>query len=163
MSVQFSDSVVSNSLWPHGLQHPRPPCPSPTPRVYSNSWPLSWWCHPTIKGSGVANLKRFPVSKSQLFSEYLLPCVLSIKFFSIRMPLSSLTYECTLSCVPLFANLWTVARQAPPSMGLPRQEYWSGAPSPSPKYRLAYKQLGLKGDAEAGTHKLASDQLIDGI
>ena len=39
---------MSNSLWPHGLQHARPPCPSPTPRVYSNSWPLRWWCHPTI-------------------------------------------------------------------------------------------------------------------
>ena len=45
---QFSSSVVSNSLWPHGLQHSRPPCPSPTPRVYSNPCPLSWWClcHP---------------------------------------------------------------------------------------------------------------------
>ena len=47
-SVQFSHSVVSDSLRPHGLQHIRPPCPSPTPRVYSNSCPLSWWCHPTI-------------------------------------------------------------------------------------------------------------------
>ena len=44
----FSCPVVSDSLWPHGLQHARPPCPSPTPRVYSNSCPLSWWCHPTI-------------------------------------------------------------------------------------------------------------------
>ena len=50
-SVQFSHSVVSNSLWPHGLQHSRPPCPSPTPRVYSNSCPLSRWCHPTISSS----------------------------------------------------------------------------------------------------------------
>ena len=43
-SVQFSCSVVSDSLWPHGLQHTRPPCPSPTPGVYSNSCPSSWWC-----------------------------------------------------------------------------------------------------------------------
>ena len=43
LSVQFSCSVVSNSLWPHGLQHARPPCPSPTPWVYSNSCPLSRW------------------------------------------------------------------------------------------------------------------------
>ena len=50
-SVQFSPSVVSNSLQPHGLQHTRPPCPSPTPRVYSNSCPLSEWCHPTISSS----------------------------------------------------------------------------------------------------------------
>ena len=39
---------MSNSLWPHGLQHTRPPCPSPTPGVYPDSCPLSWWCHPTI-------------------------------------------------------------------------------------------------------------------
>ena len=50
-SVQFSHSVVSDSLWPHGLQHTRPPYSSPTPRVYSNSCPLSWWCHPTISSS----------------------------------------------------------------------------------------------------------------
>ena len=52
-SVQFSRSAVSDSLWPHGLQHARPPCPSPTPRVYPNSCPLSWWCHPTISSSVV--------------------------------------------------------------------------------------------------------------
>ena len=46
-SVQFSHSVMSNSLQPHGLQHARPPCPSSTPRVYSNSCPMSRWCHPT--------------------------------------------------------------------------------------------------------------------
>ena len=46
-SVQFSCSVVSNSLQPHGLQHARPRCPSPTPRVYSHSCPLSRWCHST--------------------------------------------------------------------------------------------------------------------
>ena len=50
-SVQFSRSVVYDSLWPHGLQHVRPPCPSPTPRVYTNSCPLSRWCHPTISSS----------------------------------------------------------------------------------------------------------------
>ena len=50
-SVQFSHSVVSDSLWPHGLQHVRLPCPSPTPGVYSNSCPSSWWCHPTIWSS----------------------------------------------------------------------------------------------------------------
>ena len=50
-SVQFSCSVVSESLQPHGLQHAKPPCPSPTPRVYSNSCPLSQWCYPTISSS----------------------------------------------------------------------------------------------------------------
>ena len=47
-SVQFSRSIVSNSLQPHEPQHARPPCPSPTPGVHPNSWPLSRWCHPTI-------------------------------------------------------------------------------------------------------------------
>ena len=52
-SVQFTCSVMSDSLRPHELQHARPPCPSPTPRVYPNACPLSWWCHPTISSSVV--------------------------------------------------------------------------------------------------------------
>ena len=52
-SVQFSQSVVSDSLQPHELQHARPPCPSPTPRVYPNSCPSSQWCHPAISSSVV--------------------------------------------------------------------------------------------------------------
>ena len=47
-SVQFYRSVVSDSLRPHGLKHARPPCPLPTPGIYSNPCPLSWWCHPMI-------------------------------------------------------------------------------------------------------------------
>ena len=64
-SVQFSHSVVSNTLWPHGLQHARPPCPSATVRVYSNSWLLSWWCHATIASSVVpfsSHLQSCPAS-----------------------------------------------------------------------------------------------------
>ena len=53
-SVQFSSvAQLCPTLQPHGLQHARPLCPSPTPRVYSNSCPLSWWCHPTISCSVV--------------------------------------------------------------------------------------------------------------
>ena len=66
-SVQFSCSVVSYSLWSHGLQHTRPPCPSPTPGVYSNSCPLSRWCHSTITSSVVpfsSCLQSFPASGS---------------------------------------------------------------------------------------------------
>ena len=62
-SVQFNHSGVSDSLRPHGLQHTRPPCPLPTPRVYSNSRPLNQWCHPTISSSVVpfsSNLQSFP-------------------------------------------------------------------------------------------------------
>ena len=50
---------MSDSLWPHGLQHARPPCPSPAPRVYSNSCPLSRWCHPTILSSVIPFSSRF--------------------------------------------------------------------------------------------------------
>ena len=53
VSVQFSRSVVYDSLRPHELQHTRPPCPSPTPRVHSNSCPSSQWCHPGISSSVV--------------------------------------------------------------------------------------------------------------
>ena len=52
-SVQFSRSVVSDSLRPHESQHARPPCPSPPPRVHLNSHPSSWWCHPAISSSVV--------------------------------------------------------------------------------------------------------------
>ena len=53
VSVQFSRSVMSSSLWPHKLQHTRPPCPSPTSGVHSNSCPSSRWCHPAISSSVV--------------------------------------------------------------------------------------------------------------
>ena len=53
VSVQFGHSVVSSSFRPHGLQHSRPPCPSPTSGVYSNSCPLSQWCHPATSSSVV--------------------------------------------------------------------------------------------------------------
>ena len=72
-SVQFSHSVVSNSLQPPGLQHARPPCPSPTPGVYSNSCPLSWWCHPAISSSVVpfsSCLQSFPASGSFQMSQF---------------------------------------------------------------------------------------------
>ena len=73
-SVQLSHSVMSNSLQPHGLQHTRLPCPSPTPGVYKNSCPLSRWCHPTISSSVVpfSCPQSFPASgsfeMSQLFA-----------------------------------------------------------------------------------------------
>ena len=74
-SVQFSCSVVFDSLWPHELQHARPPCPSPTPGVHPNSHTLSWWCHPAISTS-VIPFSSYPqslpasesFSMSQLFA-----------------------------------------------------------------------------------------------
>ena len=75
-SVQFSCSVVSDSLWPHESQHARPPCPSPTPRVHSDSCPSSQWCHPAISSSVVpfsSCPQSLPASESfpmsQLFTE----------------------------------------------------------------------------------------------
>ena len=75
LSVQFSHSVVSDSLRPHEPQHTRPPCPSPTPGVYPNSCPLSQWCHPTISSSVIpfsSHLQSFPATGSfpvsQLFA-----------------------------------------------------------------------------------------------
>ena len=74
-SDQFSCSGMSDSLWPHRLQHARPPCPSPTPRVFSDSCPLSQWCHPTISPSVIPFFscpQSFPPSgsfpMSQLFT-----------------------------------------------------------------------------------------------
>ena len=72
-SAQFSCySVVSDSLWPLGLQHARPPCPSPTPGVYSNTYPLIWWCHPTISSPVVpfsSHFQSFPASDSFQMSQ----------------------------------------------------------------------------------------------
>ena len=73
--VQFSCSVMSDSLWPHGLQHARPPCPSPIPRVHPNQCPSSRWCHPAISSSVIpfsSCPQSFPASGSfpvsQLFA-----------------------------------------------------------------------------------------------
>ena len=70
---QFSCSVMSDSLWPHALQHARFPCPSPTPRACSNLCPLSWWCHPTISFSVISFsscLQSFPASGSSRWPKY---------------------------------------------------------------------------------------------
>ena len=75
----LSCSVVSNSLWPHGLQHARPPCPSSTPRACSNLSPFSQWCHPTISSSVIpfsSCIQSFPASGSFSMSQ----------FFYIRWP-----------------------------------------------------------------------------
>ena len=73
LAVQFSCPGMSNSWQPHGLQHARPPCASPTPRVYSNSCPLKWWCHPTVSFSVFLFsflLQSFPASGSFQMSQF---------------------------------------------------------------------------------------------
>ena len=72
-SFQFSCSIVSDSLRPHELQYTRPPCLTPTPGVYSNSCPLSWWCHPAISSSVIpfsSCLQSFPASRSFQMSQF---------------------------------------------------------------------------------------------
>ena len=72
ISVQFSRSVISDSLRPHEVQHARPSCPSPTPGVYLNSCPLSQWCHPTISSSVIpfsSCPQSFPASGSLQMSQ----------------------------------------------------------------------------------------------
>jgi len=84
-SVQVSRSVVSDSMRPHGLEHVRPPCPSPTPRVYSNSCPLSWWCHPAVSSSVLplsSRLQSFPASGS----------------FQMRVVVFSMNWSSLFSC-----------------------------------------------------------------
>ena len=83
MHSQFSSVQFSRvSLWPHGLQHARPPCPSPTSGVYSNSCPSSWWCHPTISSSVVpfsSCPQSFPASGSFQMSQLFASCGQSIR------------------------------------------------------------------------------------
>ena len=69
VQVQFSCSVLFDSLWPHGLQHARFLCPSPTPRVYSNSCPLNLWCHLTIWSSAIPSLPALSLSQHQDLSK----------------------------------------------------------------------------------------------
>ena len=110
--VQFSCSVVSNSLRLYGLKHTRLPCPSPTLRAYSNSCPLSRWCHPTISSSVVlfSYLQSFPASGSFPMSQFLtsdgqsigvsaLPSVLPMNIQD-RFPLG-LTGLISLQCMGL--------------------------------------------------------------
>ena len=92
--VQFSRSVVSDSLRPHGLQHARLPCPSPTPGACSDSCPLCWWCHPTISSSVIpfsSHLQSFPGSGSLPVSWFL-----ASGRQSIRVQLQHQSFQWTL-------------------------------------------------------------------
>ena len=91
-SVQFSHPVVSDSLQPHELQHPRPRCPSPNPRVYSNSCPLSQWCHPTISSSVVpfsSCPQSFPASGSFQMSQLFTSGGQSIRVSTSVLPMNT--------------------------------------------------------------------------
>ena len=108
LSLQFSHLVMSNSLWPHGLQHARLPCQSPAPRTCSNSCPLSWWCHPTVSSSVVpfsSCLQSFPVSGSFPMSQFFTwP-----KYWSFSFSISpSNEYSGLISCRMDWLNLLAV-------------------------------------------------------
>ena len=95
-SVQFSCSVVSKYLWPPRLQYARPPCPSPTPGVYSNSCPLSRWCHPTISSSVVpfsSCPQSFPASGSFQMSQFFASSGQSIGFSASKTVLPMNTQD----------------------------------------------------------------------
>ena len=147
-SVHFSRSVVSDSLQPHGLQHTRPPCPSPIPRVYPNSCPFSQWCHPTISSCVVpfsSCLQSFPASGSFQMSQFFasggqsigasasvlsmniqdwfpLGCTgsISLKFKGLSSIFSNTTVQKHLES-KAYCNPWTVTYQE-----FFRPEYWSG-------------------------------------
>ena len=148
-SVQFSHSVVSNSLQPHELQHARPPCPSPTPGVHPNSCPLSWWCPPTISssvfpfsscsqsfpGSGffpVSGLStsggqsiRASFSASVLIYIYIWVC---IYHFQPPTLCSIYSYYKVVGCIPHGVLETTLYPTVPPS--LPTPHYPSLTPHP---------------------------------
>ena len=92
-SVQFSCSVMSDSLWPHELQHARPPHPSPTPRAYPNSCPLSQWYHPTISSS-VVPFSSWPQSFLRLIGKR--------KFYSVFYFLTDIKFS---NCLQKMRNL----------------------------------------------------------
>ena len=88
-SVQFSHSAVSDSLRLHGLQHARSLCPSPTPRVYSNSCPLNQWCHPTISSILCHSLLLPPIFLSiRVFSNESVLCIRWPKYWSFSFSIS---------------------------------------------------------------------------
>ena len=106
-SAQFSLSVISDSLWPHGLQHARLPCLSPTPGVYSNSCPWSQWCNPTISSSVVpfsSCFQSFPASgsfqKSQFFSSggQSIGVSASASVLQMNIQFSSVSQSCLTLC-----------------------------------------------------------------
>ena len=137
----FSHSVVSDSLWPHELQHAMLPCPSLSPRVWLNSCLLS---HPTISFSVAPFFscpQSFPASGSFLLSKLFssggqsigASASASVLPMNIQGWLHLGLCACYVTChVWLFVTPWTIAHQAPLSMELSRQEYWSGLPGPPP-------------------------------
>ena len=139
-SVQFSRSVVSYSLGRHELQHARPPCPSPSPGVHSNSRPSSQWCHPAISSSVVpfsSCPQSLPASESFPMSQLFAwggqsTGVSALSSFLPKntqgwSPCLAKEFCCLVAqlCLTICDPIWSITCQDPLSMGFPRQEYWS--------------------------------------
>ena len=129
---------MSDSLWPHGLQHARPPCLSPTPGVYSNSCPLSWWCHPTNSSSVVpfsSHLQSFPASGSFLMSLFFLH-IRWPKYWSFSFSVSpSNEYSGLIYLMPNLSLLWFSSWDYPKEMHVHTHtqtnvsQYWYQGPN----------------------------------
>ena len=132
-SVQFSCSVVSGSLWSHGLQHTRLPCPSPTPAATATTKSLRsclTLCDPrdsSPPGSPVPGILQARTL------EWVAISFSNAWKWKVKVK--------SLSSIQLLATPWTVAYQAPPSMGFSRPEYWSGVPLPSPSPTSTSEQI----------------------
>ena len=123
---------MSDSLWPHGLQHARPPCSSPTPRVYSNSCPLHWWCHPTISSSVIPfssclqffpALGSFPMSQSFASGGQIIPSNEYSGLISLRMDwLDLLAVQGTLKSLLQHHNLKASSLHGPTLKSI--HDYW---------------------------------------
>ena len=119
-SVQFSRSVVSDSMWPYGLQHNRLSCPSPTPGTCWNSCPSSWWWHPTISSSVVpfsSCLQCFPASGSFLMSQLFA----SVEYLSFSFSISPsneysglISFRKSLPDLKITYWSWIISLQPPP-------------------------------------------------
>ena len=141
MLFLLSHSVTSDSLWPYGLQHARLPCPSPTPRACSNSWPLSWWWYPTILSSVVpfsSYLHSFPASGPFLINQLFTSGGQSIElqhqsfqwiFREGRFPLglTGLISLQSKSLLPYHGSKAPVLQRSPAQVGCMRQVLRPGA------------------------------------
>ena len=109
---QFSHSVMSDSLRPHGLQHARLPCPSPTPGAYSSSCPLSQWCHPTISSSVIpfsSRLQSFPASGSFPMSQFFVSAgqyVGVLMFSKVNLKFCSFWKELNIYCLKIYWSIY---------------------------------------------------------
>ena len=109
-AAKFSSIAQSClTLWPHGLQHTRPPCPSPTPGACSNSCPLSRWCHPIISPSVVPFSFCLHLSSIRDFSNESLLCIRWPNYWSFSFSISLSNDVWLLSHVQFFATPWTIA------------------------------------------------------